>query len=85
MDDRREAQTVQPLLGELESALIDEFVRSRGHDPSKLGDIPQPTRDELLKQASLHASSRMAEVEARSHYLHDIHDVPAPPLKRGRE
>lgn len=67
-------------LGQLERSFIDEFVRSRGHDPQRLGDLPDGARDELLKQASIYASSRMAEVESRSHYVHEIHH--APPLSK---
>ena len=57
----------------LEQAFIDEFIRMRGHDPAKLHDLPARERDQLLKQASAHASARLAEVESRAHYVHEIH------------
>jgi hypothetical protein len=65
---------VQSPLGTLERTLIDGFVRSRGHDPDRLHELDPAAREELLKQASIYASSRLAEVEARSHYVHEIHD-----------
>lgn len=57
----------------LEQAFIDEFIRLRGYDPAKLHDLPDAERDQLLKQASSHAAARLAEVESRAHYVHDIH------------
>jgi hypothetical protein len=60
-------------LGQLERALIDEYVVQRGYDPVKLHDVPEPERKALLKQASLYASARLSEVESRSQYVHDLH------------
>jgi hypothetical protein len=71
-DDRPDPLPLQSPLGQLERALIDEFVRQRGYDPAHLGAVPERERAELLKQASLHASARMAEVESRSHYLDEV-------------
>ena len=64
----------QPPLGQLERALIDEFMRARGYDPLKLADLPEEERQTLRKEASVYASARLTEVESRSHVLHDIHD-----------
>jgi hypothetical protein len=57
----------------LEQALIDDFIRMRGHDPARLGDLPAGERDGLLKQASAYAATRLAEIESRAHYVHVIH------------
>ena len=84
-EERPDPPTMQPPLGQLERALIDEFVRQRGYDPQGLSGLPEREREELLKQASQHASARMAEVEARSHYLDEIHDREAPRTKVGRQ
>lgn len=61
-------------LGQLERALIKEFLRGRGHDSERVALLPQAERDALLRQASIHASTRLCEIESRSHYLHDLHD-----------
>ncbi len=61
-------------LGELERAIIDQFVRARGYDPLTLHALPEDERETLLKEASLHASAKLAEIEARSHFLAEIHD-----------
>ena len=72
--ERREISVLQAPLGQLERALIDEFVRARGYDLLKLTDLPEEERVTLLKDASVYASGRLAEVESRSHFLHEIHD-----------
>jgi hypothetical protein len=61
-------------LGEFERSLIDAFLLARGFDAPKLAALPEAERDRLLRAASVYASARLAEVEARSHYVHDIHE-----------
>ena len=65
---------LEPPLGQLERALIDEFLRVRGYDPQRLSALPQDARTELLKQAALYASTRLTEVESRSHFVHEMHE-----------
>lgn len=61
-------------LGKLERSLIDEFIRGRGYDPHQLVDLPEGERERLLTDASIYASMKLVEVEARSHFLDKIHD-----------
>ena len=58
---------------DLERALIDEFIRARGHDPARLHDLPEDQRRFVEREASAHAAARLAEMEARAHYLHELH------------
>lgn len=58
---------------QLESALIREFLEQRGHSAESLLTLPEADRHLLLEQASRWASSRLAEVESRAHYVHDLH------------
>jgi len=57
----------------LERAIIDEFIRRRGYDPAKLQQLPDDLRVRLQAEASTHAAARLAEMEARAHYVHDLH------------
>ena len=57
----------------LEQAFIDDFLRMRGHDATTLRSVPPAERNALLKQASTYAAAKLAEVESRAHYVHDIH------------
>jgi hypothetical protein len=82
-DERPDRPPLQSPLGQLERALIDEFVRERGYDPAHLAELPEREREELLKQASLHASARLAEVESRSHYIDEVHHGQPPLAKTG--
>ena len=72
--DRDERPPVQAPLSGLERTLIDEFVRMRGYDPAHLTELSVGERDALLKDASLHASSKLAEIESRAHYVHELHE-----------
>ncbi len=76
---------VESPLATLERTLIDGYIRSRGSDPDRLHELDAAAREELLKQASIYASSRLAEVDARSHYIHEIHDGGPALAKTGLE
>jgi hypothetical protein len=70
-DERR---VLRAPLADLERALIETFIHARGFDDQKLLGLPEQDREALLKEASVYASSKLAEVEMRAHYLHDIHE-----------
>jgi hypothetical protein len=74
MTEKREA--VEAPLGQLERALIDEYIRRQGHDPARLTALRRAERERLLRDASVYASSRLMEVEARSHFLDEMHVKP---------
>ena len=71
-------------LGQLERSFIDEYVRTRGHDPRALSALPAPERDALLRDASVYASSKLCEVESRSHLVHELHDAIGDVSKAGK-
>jgi hypothetical protein len=58
---------------QLEEALIDEFLRARGHDRHSVHALPEDQARQLLTDASVYASSKLSAVEARAHYVHDLH------------
>jgi hypothetical protein len=57
----------------LERALIDEFLNARGCTLSTVGQKPPAERHALLTQATQYALGRLAEIDARAAYLHEIH------------
>ena len=67
-----EIHTIHVPFETLERALIDEFVRASGHDPGRLSELRPHERETLLAAACLHASVKMAEIEARSHFVDDM-------------
>ena len=54
--------------------LIDQFLRVRGFDRLRLSELPPERREKLLAEASVYASGKLVEVEARSHFVDEIHD-----------
>ena len=70
------AQPLQSPLAELERQLIQAYVAGAGH---RIDDLLGRTDDEarrLLAEASRYASAKLSEVEARSHYIHELHGDP---------
>ncbi|HET7697993.1 MAG TPA: hypothetical protein VFK57_19925 [Vicinamibacterales bacterium] len=69
----------QPLhdpLAEIERQLINAYLAGAGH---QLPDLLTRHDDEarrLLADASRYASAKLSEIEARWHYLHDLHGEP---------
>jgi hypothetical protein len=60
--------------GQIEQSLIEEFLRSRGHDTRSVEALPAAERHALLAEASVYASSKLTEVESRSHYLDELRE-----------
>jgi hypothetical protein len=59
--------------GQLEKALIEEFLRARGLESSALHALPEHDAKRVLIEASVYAATKLAEVEARAHFVHEIH------------
>jgi hypothetical protein len=76
-----DAVPMQQPLGQLERALIDEHLRLRGYDAARLAALSPGEREAVMKEASLYASSRLAEMESRAHFVHELHDGVTPNRK----
>jgi hypothetical protein len=59
--------------GQLETALIEEFLRARGVDSAALRALPDIEAKRVLSQASVYAAAKLAEIEARAHFVREIH------------
>jgi hypothetical protein len=46
-----------------------------GHDLRVLWTLPGDQVKAILREAALYAAMRLAELEARAHYVHEIHGV----------
>jgi hypothetical protein len=57
----------------LERTLIDEYLRRQGRSREELPSLPADVRLALLRDAEVYAAGRMAEIEARAHYVDDLH------------
>jgi hypothetical protein len=63
-------------MAELERQLIRAFVAGAGQDLDELLRRTDEDAQRLLAAASQYASARLSEVEARSHYVHELHGQP---------
>jgi hypothetical protein len=72
------SSTLQPPLGSLERTLIAEFLRSLSYDLETIDSLPEQERHAVLTKASIYASSRLTEIESRSHFVHELHGVKEP-------
>ena len=59
--------------GRLETALIEEFLRGRGVDSAALHALPDVDVKRVLAEASVYAAAKLAEIEARAHFVREIH------------
>ena len=57
----------------LEQAFIADFLALGGFTAASLDQLPEADRHAILRAASAYASSRLAEVESRAHYIHELH------------
>lgn len=72
--DRPRSKSVQSTdpHGPLEYALMDEFLAERGHSWHSVDRLPPAERRELLCRAASYATLRLAEIEARAHFVDDL-------------
>ncbi len=63
----------------LEKKLIAEYLRSKGYALEDLRQLPEDEVKRLMTEASLYASTKLAEVETRARFVHDVHGS-SPPL-----
>jgi hypothetical protein len=56
----------------LERALLEEFLAQHGHSREDLNLLPAVERAALMAGASTYAAGRLAEINARSHYVREL-------------
>lgn len=57
----------------LERMYIEEYLRSKGLSWKTVHELPEAHAKALLKEASIYASSRLAEIEQRARFIHELH------------
>jgi hypothetical protein len=77
--ERPDLPLLEDPLARLEQALIAEYLRDQGYDPERLHDLPAEVARQLMKEASLYASAKLAEVESRAHFVDEVHKVASLP------
>lgn len=64
---------------QLEQAFIAEFLKTRGHTLESLHKLPAEEARRLMTEASIYASTHLAEVETRARFVEEVDGV-SPPL-----
>ena len=62
----------------LEKALIEEYLHEKGFSHEDLKNLPADLVEKLMREASQYASLKMEEVEARAHFIKELHDNASP-------
>ena len=57
----------------LERKYIQEYLRSKGASLESLAQLPKEEQQHLMREACKYASLKLAEVESRAKFRHDIH------------
>ena len=58
----------------LENSLIEEYLKQKGYSYEDLKKLPAELVEKLMKEASQYASLKMEEVQARAHFVKELHD-----------
>lgn len=56
----------------LERKYIQEYLESKGFSLESLGGLPKEEMQQLMREACKYASLKLAEVESRAKFRHDI-------------
>jgi hypothetical protein len=72
MHERAETALEDPE-ARLERALIEEFLQARGYSLATVSFKVPAEHQQLLAQAAQYAAVRLAEIDARAAYIHQIH------------
>ena len=76
MADPLDRSLLHDPLAELERHLIGAYLAGAGHHLDELLARTDEEARRLLAEASRYASTKLSEIEARSHYLHELHGQP---------
>jgi len=74
-----EQTTMEEPLAGLERMYMEVYLRGKGHTMHSLHELPEQEAKRLMAEASVFASTKLAEVETRAQFVHDIHGT-APPM-----
>ncbi len=69
----RITEPIQDPEAKLAQTFIEDFLRGHHESLETLCNLPKPEAKRLMIQASVYASTKLAEVEKRAHLIHEIH------------
>ncbi|MEW6568951.1 MAG: hypothetical protein AB1449_12455 [Chloroflexota bacterium] len=57
----------------LETMLLEAYLSGKGYTLAGLRELPAEEAKRLMTEASVYASTKLAEVEARAHFVRELH------------
>ena len=69
-----QAQLMEDPNALLENALIKEYLKEKDYSHEDLKKLPADLVEKLMKEATQYASLKMEEVQARAHFINDLHE-----------
>lgn len=72
---RNDKPIVEDIHAFLEKTLIEAYLKGKGFALEDLKDLPEAESRQLMREASTYASSKLAEVEVRAHFVQELHDA----------
>jgi hypothetical protein len=57
----------------LEKKLVEDYLQSKGYTREDLHKLPADQAKELMKEACMYASLKLAELQAKSQFREEIH------------
>ncbi|HEX6292319.1 MAG TPA: hypothetical protein VFZ66_24240 [Herpetosiphonaceae bacterium] len=77
MTSQRQQETIaQGAQAQLERAYIEQYLNNLGYTEETLRNLPEMQVRQIMSAASLFASIKLTEVEARSHWAEELHGGP---------
>ena len=73
MNDPIDIPPIDDPEAKLERALVDEFLRQQSRTRGDVAALPDAERVAIWREARAYASARLAEIDARAHYVEDLH------------
>ena len=59
----------------LEKGIIDEYLKNKGYDRESLKQLPKDNARQIMTEASIYASGKLAEIETKARYQKNLKDV----------
>jgi hypothetical protein len=59
----------------LEKLLIETYLKGKGYTMETMKSLPEEKATRLMKEACIHASGKLAEVEVKARLMQALHDA----------
>jgi hypothetical protein len=75
LNNKNRRPLIEDMHAHLERALIEAYLKGKGYTLKALKELPEAEAKQLMKEASVYASGKLAELEERAHFLQELRDA----------